>query len=417
MMSDFRWPPKNTFLKFSSFICDVDSVEGIDEDMLHESKDGASMNDRGVAAELAFGAHLHEHIRHIIAKEQGKKPGEYAPLHMKSHPNKQGISPEQAHKDIGKKLGKAVHTEINDAAGRAAQTRAHEIIAHLKEHHPDIHKKLMKGEITHDVAWTSKPDDHKSYTGKEDPAHVGGADVMIGFHDKSGKLVHAHGESLKYQNKGPMKAATMGQTQVEEKLGMKPGSLTKHQKSYTRDIEDEFNAASGKDSKFLEKYGSETKDGSKKITSIVHMKDAFRKLDTEGHPVGARLLELQRRRDHDGAQEIANHLSSMSHEDRNNAILDAVAPKHAYDTHHTTIRPDGTVHSVDLREKLHQHLKGRATTVVHEGNFVHVKELHADGSHGPTIMKISHGDRRGVSNKLNITAHIGDHIQKHLGQI
>ena len=175
---------------------------------------GAAMNAAGVHTELLTGSHIHEHIRQAILahqKKNGKKVPDspYSPSHMTSFKDNKGISPEEKYGEGYQTLGKDKSEEINNASYHSAEKIAHHFLKNLEVNHPELHKKLMSGELTHHVVWTALDSGHEDFTGEKDKAHAGKADVMIGLKDKSGKVVHAHGESIKYAKKSSaMKAAT-----------------------------------------------------------------------------------------------------------------------------------------------------------------------------------------------------------------
>lgn len=168
---------------------------------LIEGKDNSefNLNDaKGKAFEILAGSHL----KHGSGKDG--HPAGYLSHYRDENQN----SPQQVLSYIKSELDKrhpGMYNEINDHARAAA--------AHMRE-------QLKKnGHHTfHDIAWTSQPSDHKSFTGEEDPNSD--ADVML--KTNKGPI----GISLKYGTQKQPNLRNPGLNSIEELAGLKKGEIT-----------------------------------------------------------------------------------------------------------------------------------------------------------------------------------------------
>lgn len=178
-----------------------------------------NLNDaKGKLFEILAGSHI---------KHGSDKKGNPANF-LTHYRDEEGKTPKDVHDYIKKELEKrhpGMYDEINSHARGAAE--------HLRNNlAKDGHKTL------HDVAWTSQPSDHKSFTGLEDPNSD--ADIMV----KSNK---GHiGVSLKYGSEKQPNLRNPGLSSIERLGGLKKGEIvnlyTQHQNN-VRDLGFEGSAA------------------------------------------------------------------------------------------------------------------------------------------------------------------------------
>lgn len=170
-------------------------------DFLLEGKGNAefNLNDaKGKAFEILVGSHL----KHGSGKDG--HPAGYLSHYRDENEN----SPREVLNYIKTELDKShpgMYDEINNHAKGAAEN--------MREH-------LKKGghHTFHDIAWTSQPSDHKSFTGEEDPNSD--ADVML--KTNKGPI----GVSLKYGTQKQPNLRNPGLASIEELAGLKKGEIT-----------------------------------------------------------------------------------------------------------------------------------------------------------------------------------------------
>jgi len=168
---------------------------------LREGKGNAEFNlsdSKGKAFEILAGSHL----KHGSGKDG--HPAGYLSHYRDENEN----SPSQVLNYIKKELDErhpGMYDEINNHAREAAE--------HMRKHLKD------NGHDTfHDIAWTSQPSDHKSFTGQEDPNSD--ADVML--RTNKGPI----GISLKYGTQKQPNLRNPGLNSIEELAGLKKGEIT-----------------------------------------------------------------------------------------------------------------------------------------------------------------------------------------------
>ena len=186
-------------LKFSQFLAEA------------KNNTEFNLNDaKGKLFEILVGSHL---------KHGSDEKG--APANFLTHyRDEDGKSPKGVHDYIMKEMEKrhpGMYAEINDHARGAAD--------HLRQNlQNDGHHTL------HDIAWTSQPSDHKSFTGLEDPNSD--ADIMV----KSNK---GHtGISLKYGSEKQPNLRNPGLSSIENLAGLKKGDIVNMYNDHQNNVRD-----------------------------------------------------------------------------------------------------------------------------------------------------------------------------------
>ena len=158
-----------------------------------------NLNDaKGKAFEILAGSHL----KHGSGKDG--HPAGYLSHYRDENEN----SPQEVLNYIKNELDKrhpGMYNEINEHAKGAAEHMRNQLKAN--GHH------TLK-----DIAWTSQPSDHKSFTGEEDPNSD--ADVMV--HTNKGPI----GLSLKYGTQKQPNLRNPGLASIEDLAGLKKGEIT-----------------------------------------------------------------------------------------------------------------------------------------------------------------------------------------------
>lgn len=170
--------------KFSSFLL--------------EESDFNLSDAKGKLFEILVGSHL----------KHGKNEKGYASKFLTHYRDEDGKSPEAIHNSIKQELENrhpGMYDEINEHAAGAAD--------HLRNNMKDDGHHTI-----HDIAWTSQPSDHQSFTGIEDPNSD--ADIMI----KTNK--GPHGISLKYGSQKQPNLRNPGLNTIESLAGVKRGEIT-----------------------------------------------------------------------------------------------------------------------------------------------------------------------------------------------
>lgn len=170
-----------------------------------------NLNDsRGKLFEILAGSHL---------KHGSDKSG--APADFLSHyRDEDGNSPRNIHNYIKEEMEKrhpGMYSEINEHARQAA--------GHLRENFKkDGHHTL------HDIAWTSQPSDHKSFTGLDDPNTD--ADIMV--RTNKGHV----GVSLKYGSEKQPNLRNPGLASIENLAGLKKGEIVNMYNEHQNNVRD-----------------------------------------------------------------------------------------------------------------------------------------------------------------------------------
>jgi len=133
-------------------------------DLIEETKNNVSNNDKGILHEILTGYHIN-----------GGK-------HMTHHKDSNGDTPEQAHDKIKAKIHPDDYKKIHDRAKSAAE---------------DIKKKLPADHTIHKVHWTSKHGDIHRSTGIHSTQKEDSSDIMIHTKKSPSDKATYHGVSLK----------------------------------------------------------------------------------------------------------------------------------------------------------------------------------------------------------------------------
>jgi hypothetical protein len=181
-------------LKFNSFL--AEAAKKKKKEILENENDA-----KGKLYEILSGSYLmHGH------NPNTGKPNKF----LKHFRDENGDSPEEIHDRI-KKSFPDLYDDINAHAKGAAD--------HLRDHlsgkgHGDLHE----------VAWTSQPSDHESFTGEADPNSD--ADLMFMSKNHNGAIREPIGVSLKYGKQQDPNLRNQGMSALEDMAGLEKGSLS-----------------------------------------------------------------------------------------------------------------------------------------------------------------------------------------------
>jgi predicted transcriptional regulator len=263
-----------------------------------------SNDTRGKIHELLTAAHLNRLIH-----------GELA--HADHFRDEKGRSPHEAHDALVKDISESDYQTAHSHAVQAAES----IYNHINDHHPE----LLNPVYHIKVSWTSLKSDHEKLTSKKDEAHAGGADIMLSSHDKhTGMLHHAVGYSLKIADNRITLGQT-GSTTTENLLGMKPGTLTKYDENYRKEVED-----------ILKKYGHNAK-----FMSEAEKHAAFKA--SRDNITESKMADEIRNSSYkhvaNKVKKIKKHLESLPETEQKNLLINFIAPKHAFPTYQVVTKP------------------------------------------------------------------------------
>lgn len=170
-----------------------------------------NLNDsKGKLFEILAGSHL----RH--GSNKAGKPAAF----LTHYRDENGSSPEAVHNYIKAELEKrhpGMYDQINEHARQAA-LRARDFLKSQGHH------------TINEVAWTSQPSDHKSFTGVDD--ENSDADVML--HTNKGPI----GLSLKYGTEKNPNLRNPGLDSIEQLAGLKRGSITSVYNQHQKNVRD-----------------------------------------------------------------------------------------------------------------------------------------------------------------------------------
>lgn len=170
-----------------------------------------NLNDaKGKLFEILAGSHI---------KHGSDKKGKPAAF-LTHYRDENGSSPEAVHNYIKKELDKrnpGMYDQINEHARQAAE-RAKDYLRSQGHH------------TVNEVAWTSQPSDHKSFTGVDD--ENSDADVMM--HTNKGPI----GVSLKYGTEKNPNLRNPGLDSIEQLAGLKKGAITGLYNQHQKNIRD-----------------------------------------------------------------------------------------------------------------------------------------------------------------------------------
>lgn len=182
---------------------------------------GVESDDKGKLHELLLAKHLH--------------PKNRLPSHWRSKSEEYGGTPEQVHRKLKDKIGKAAYDEINSHAKQTAAA----IVDHL---HDAGHIGGKTGHSITDVHWTSNrdaehnPGDHEKTTGVKD--RNSNADLIITTtHKKTGKKKFV-GISAKYGSQANPNYKNSGLQSLEKEAGQPKGTYTAILQKHTKNAEE-----------------------------------------------------------------------------------------------------------------------------------------------------------------------------------
>jgi len=168
-------------------------------DFLTEEKEEFNENDaKGKLFEILVGSHL----KH--GQGANGRPADF----LTHYRDDEGKSPKSVHDNIKRELesrNPGLYEQINEHAAGAARHLRHHLSA---DGHEDFH----------DIAWTSQPSDHNSFTGVQDPNSD--ADVML--RTNKGPI----GVSLKYGSQKDPNLRNPGLASIEALAGTDKGDIT-----------------------------------------------------------------------------------------------------------------------------------------------------------------------------------------------
>lgn len=310
-----------------------------------------SSDDKGKLHELLLSKHLN--------------PKKKLPEHHRSENEEYGGTPQQVHDRLKEKISPAAYKEINAHAKQTADAvmRHIETVKDFKDH--DISN----------VHWTSNRDtlkkagDHEKTTGVKDVN--ANADLILTMkHKKTGKTKFA-GVSAKYGTEEQPNYRNDGLLALEQKGGLKPGTLTDIQKAHDKDMADRVGYVGtkaerheqykiGRKQKSEEKAAWKTKTGSNK-GFVPKKKESIKATAAEEASIIAR-------------KKMARHLDAglgnMSDEQLRNFIRGQVSP------------PTKTYHIV-----AHSHVKDDGSAVSKVGDMSRIADKHLDNFQNLRVKK------------------------------
>ena len=334
-----------------------------------------NLNDaKGKLYEILVGSH----IKHG-ADDEG-----YPANFLTHYRDEEGKSPEAVHNYLRDELRSrhpGMYEDINEHAREAAE--------HLKEHVKE------EGYHTfHDIAWTSQPSDHKSFTGVEDP----NADADIMIKTNKGPI----GVSLKYGSEKQPNLRNPGLNSIESLAGLKKGEITSLYNEHQNNIRD------------LGYTGTIAQN---------HKDYKSNKNSEQAKAAEQSSLETRRKI----AQKWQNGYANKTSEELRKTILDLASPETVfpnYRMHTRTGLTSGTQHHVgEVTQELEDVLSHYAEfkSVPHEGSGITAQILgrhHGSDDFHPVVehgVKGTSGPMKGMSGttKLKLRAPAGKVVERH----
>jgi len=309
---------------------------------------------RGKLHELLTAAHLNNNIH-----------GELA--HAEYFRDEKGRTPEEAHNEIANRISKDDYQRAHSHAKQAADA----IYAHIQQHHPE----LLANKNHHvKVSWTSLKSDHEKLTGKKDEAHSGGADIMVSSHDKeSNETHHAVGYSLKIAD-NKITTGQTGSKTTEQVLGMKPGSLQKHDDAHRANV-----------NSILKKHGHDA-DNMSEAQKHAAFKVSRDHRTEKGRGMAEEIRNSSYKHAANKVKEIKKHLESKSDSEQKSRLSEFVAPSHTYPTYQVATAPTKqTTHIKNEKSELSEKQEKAGKLSYHQsegnGNSLLVKDQHGKTMH------------------------------------
>lgn len=350
-------------------------------------------DDKGKLHELLLSKHLN--------------PKKKLPEHHRSENDEYGGTPEQVHDRLKEKMNPNSYKEINSHAKQTAQAVMNYIAAH----------KDFKDHDISNIHWTSnrdtnkKPGDHEKTTGIKDVN--ANADLILTMkHKKTGNVKHV-GVSAKYGTEDQPNYRNDGLASLEQKGGLKPGTLTDIQKTHDKDMADRLGYVGtkaerhaqykiGRKLKGEERAAWKEKTGSNK-GFIPKKKESLRARDAEDASVIAR-------------KKMARHLDAglgnMNDEQIRNFIRGQVSPptKIFHVVAHSHVQDDGSAVSKvgDMSRIADQHLDNFQNLRVKKGNGIYTQIVgDYNGKERPVaqqILKTGSGPVKGSAGAFKLTS-------------
>jgi transposase len=315
-------------------------------------------DDKGKLHELLLSKHLHSKKR--------------LPEHHRSESDDYGGTPQQVHDRLQQKMNPNSYKEIDSHAKQNS-----EAIRKYIKNNPEFN-----GHDISNIHWTSNRDtvkksgDHEKTTGIRDPN--ANADLIVTLrHPKTGAIKHV-GVSAKYGTEVQPNYRNDGLAALEQKGGLKPGTLTDIQKAHDQDMADRLGYTGtkkerhaqykiGRKLKGEERAAWKEKTGSNK-GFIPKKKESKRARDAEDASVLAR-------------KKMARHLDAglgnMNDDQLRNFIRGQVSPptKIHHIVAHSQVQDDGSAvsHVGDMSRIADTHLDNFQNLRVKKGNGIYTQ--------------------------------------------
>ena len=319
-------------LKFNSFL--EEAAKKNKKEILESENDA-----KGKLYEILTGSYL----------IHGHNPNTGRPNKFLTHfRDENGDSPEEIHNRI-KQSFPHLYDEINAHAKAAAD--------HLRD---DLRERGHH--YLHEVAWTSQPSDHESFTGEADPNSD--ADVMFMSKNPDGSIKEPVGVSLKYGKQQDPNLRNQGMAALEEMAGLKSGSLDDLRKQHYDFIRD------------------------KGVALGVAGDEQYKDLANAEHPIAAAIDEHSVNTQRNMAAAFSKGMQKKSSEEIKKIVGNIIAPPTRFQhlKMHSRINPNGSVtHKVeDMQE--------------HTNNMLNQYEEYRMRPHEGGISSVIEGRRMGQTN-------------------
>jgi hypothetical protein len=286
-------------LKFNSFL--AEAAKKKKKEILENENDAS-----GKLYEILSGSYL----------KHGYNPNTGKPNKFMTHfRDENGDSPEEIHDRIKKSF-----PDLYDDTNTRAKGAADHLRGYLSENgHDDLH----------DVAWTSQPSDHESFTGEADPNSD--ADIMFMSKNPDGSIKEPVGVSLKYGKQLDPNLRNQGMSAIEDMAGLESGSLSDLRKKHYDFIRDQG------------------------VAPGVAGDAQYKELAKAGHPTAAAIDDHALNMQRNMAALFAKGMQNKSSEEIKRIVSGIIAPptKFQHLKMQSRINPNGSVtHKV---EKMREH--------------------------------------------------------------
>lgn len=259
-----------------------------------------------------------------------------------------GDSPEEIHDKI-KNSFPHLYDDINAHAKGAAD--------YLRDHLRERGHGYL-----HEVAWTSQPSDHESFTGEADPNSD--ADLMFMSKNHNGSIREPMGVSLKYGKQQDPNLRNQGLAALEEMAGLESGSLSSLRQKHYDFIRD------------------------KGVAPGVAGDKQYKDLAKDSHPTALAIDDHALNTQRNMASSFSKGMQKKSSEEIKRLVSGIIAPptKFQHLKMHSRINPNGSVtHKVeDMQE--------------HTNNMLNQYEEYRMRPHEGGISSVIEGRRMGQTN-------------------